>query len=234
MSFNCSRATALSAVAADRNWSTDVRGTAQRGSWCRTAAAGASGWMPCCGVGNRVVLILASLLALAALLVVGNTVRVDIASRSEEIGVLLLVGASRGLRASPVSLCRHMVWPVQWRPGGRCLSVLDGAGCWPSRWAQSQPRPTAGKLSRSADLPLWLLLSRAAGRRHARAGLARAWSAPGNCARLPDGVVAAVTGDRSDSADAIAVPAIRGSRTAVVAPVVFPARIAMVFQADSS
>ncbi|HEY8587673.1 MAG TPA: permease-like cell division protein FtsX [Rhodanobacter sp.] len=45
-------------------------------------------------VGNRVVLALASLLALAALLVVGNTVRVDIASRSEEIGVLLLVGAS--------------------------------------------------------------------------------------------------------------------------------------------
>lgn len=46
------------------------------------------------GVGNRVVLILALMLALAALLVVGNTVRVDIASRSEEIGVLLLVGAS--------------------------------------------------------------------------------------------------------------------------------------------
>jgi cell division transport system permease protein len=46
------------------------------------------------GVGNRAVLVLASLLALAALLVVGNTVRVDIASRSEEIGVLLLIGAS--------------------------------------------------------------------------------------------------------------------------------------------
>jgi len=44
-------------------------------------------------VGNRVVLVLASLLALAALLVVGNTVRVDIASRSEEIGVQLLLGA---------------------------------------------------------------------------------------------------------------------------------------------
>lgn len=46
------------------------------------------------GVGNRVVLILAALLALAVLLVVGNTVRVDIASRSEEIGVLMLIGAS--------------------------------------------------------------------------------------------------------------------------------------------
>jgi cell division transport system permease protein len=45
-------------------------------------------------VGNRVVLMLALMLAVAALLVVGNTVRVDIASRNEEIGVLLLVGAS--------------------------------------------------------------------------------------------------------------------------------------------
>lgn len=45
-------------------------------------------------VGNRVVAALALMLALAALLVVGNTVRMDIASRSEEIGVLVLVGAS--------------------------------------------------------------------------------------------------------------------------------------------
>jgi cell division transport system permease protein len=53
------------------------------------------------GVGNRAVLVLASLLALAALLVVGNTVRVDIASRSEEIGVLLLVGASASFVRRP-------------------------------------------------------------------------------------------------------------------------------------
>jgi cell division transport system permease protein len=53
------------------------------------------------GVGNRVVLIVASLLALAALLVVGNTVRVDIASRSEEIGVLRLVGASKAFVRRP-------------------------------------------------------------------------------------------------------------------------------------
>lgn len=46
------------------------------------------------GVGNRVTGVLAALLALAALLVVGNTVRGDIASRSDEIGVLLVVGAS--------------------------------------------------------------------------------------------------------------------------------------------
>lgn len=53
------------------------------------------------GVGNRAVLVLASLLALAALLVVGNTVRVDISSRSEEIGVLLLVGASAAFVRRP-------------------------------------------------------------------------------------------------------------------------------------
>jgi len=53
------------------------------------------------GVGHRVVLVLAGLLALAALLVVGNTVRTDIASRSEEIGVLLLVGASRAFVRRP-------------------------------------------------------------------------------------------------------------------------------------
>ncbi len=52
-------------------------------------------------VGNRAVLVLASLLTLAALLVVGNTVRVDIASRSEEIGVLLLVGASSAFVRRP-------------------------------------------------------------------------------------------------------------------------------------
>jgi cell division transport system permease protein len=53
------------------------------------------------GVGDRAVLILAVLLALAALLVVGNTVRVDIASRAEEIGVLMLVGASRAFVRRP-------------------------------------------------------------------------------------------------------------------------------------
>ncbi len=46
-------------------------------------------------------LILAVLLAVAVLLVVGNTVRVDIASRSEEIGVLMLVGASRAFVRRP-------------------------------------------------------------------------------------------------------------------------------------
>lgn len=52
-------------------------------------------------VGTRVVLILAAMLALAVLLVVGNTVRVDIASRAEEIGVLMLLGASRAFVRRP-------------------------------------------------------------------------------------------------------------------------------------
>ena len=46
------------------------------------------------GLGGQVVLGWSLMLALAALLVVGNTVRVDISGRIEEIGVLLLLGAS--------------------------------------------------------------------------------------------------------------------------------------------
>ncbi len=53
------------------------------------------------GVGTRAVLVLATLLGIAALLVVGNTVRVDIQSRSAEIGVLLLMGASRAFVRRP-------------------------------------------------------------------------------------------------------------------------------------
>jgi cell division transport system permease protein len=53
------------------------------------------------GVGDRAVMILAALFALAVLLVVGNTVRVDITSRAEEIGVLKLIGASRAFVRRP-------------------------------------------------------------------------------------------------------------------------------------
>jgi len=51
--------------------------------------------------GGRVVLVLASLLGLGALLVVGNTVRLDIQSRRDEIGVLQLLGASDGFVRRP-------------------------------------------------------------------------------------------------------------------------------------
>lgn len=51
--------------------------------------------------GGRVVLVMAVLLGLGALLVVGNTVRLDIQSRREEIGVLQLLGASDGFVRRP-------------------------------------------------------------------------------------------------------------------------------------
>ncbi len=51
--------------------------------------------------GGRSVLVLAALLGLGALLVVGNTVRLDIQSRREEIGVLQLLGASDGFVRRP-------------------------------------------------------------------------------------------------------------------------------------
>lgn len=51
--------------------------------------------------GERVALVLAALLGFGALLVVGNTVRLDIQSRREEIGVLQLLGASDGFVRRP-------------------------------------------------------------------------------------------------------------------------------------
>ncbi len=56
------------------------------------------GWLR---FGNRVAWVLAALLGLGALLVVGNTVRLDIQSRSEEIGVLQLLGATDGFIRRP-------------------------------------------------------------------------------------------------------------------------------------
>ena len=57
-----------------------------------------AGWM---GFGKRLVWVLAALFGLGALLVVGNTVRLDIQSRREEIGVLQLLGASDGFIRRP-------------------------------------------------------------------------------------------------------------------------------------
>ena len=53
------------------------------------------------GFGVRAVQVLAVLLGLGALLVVGNTVRLDIQARREEIGVLQLLGASDGFVRRP-------------------------------------------------------------------------------------------------------------------------------------
>ncbi len=51
--------------------------------------------------GERIVIVIAALLALATLLVIGNTVRMDIQSRSEEISVMQLIGASNGFVRRP-------------------------------------------------------------------------------------------------------------------------------------
>jgi cell division transport system permease protein len=107
------------------------------------------------GVGNRAVLVLASLLALAALLVVGNTVRVDIASRSEEIGVLLLVGASSAFVRRPYLYAG--IWY------GLFSGILAALLAVLIEFALADP---VAQLSRAYDgklqvggLPLWLLLA---------------------------------------------------------------------------
>lgn len=56
------------------------------------------GWLR---FGGRVAWVLAALLGAGALLVVGNTVRLDIQSRREEIGVLQLLGATDGFIRRP-------------------------------------------------------------------------------------------------------------------------------------
>src|SRR5687768_9903076 len=56
------------------------------------------GWLR---FGGRVALVLAALLGLGALLVVGNTVRLDIQARRDELGVLQLLGASDGFIRRP-------------------------------------------------------------------------------------------------------------------------------------
>lgn len=107
------------------------------------------------GVGNRAVLVLASLLALAALLVVGNTVRVDIASRSEEIGVLLLVGASGAFVRRPYLYAG--IWY------GLFSGILAAVLAVLIEFALAAP---VAQLSQAYDgklqiggLPLWLLLA---------------------------------------------------------------------------
>ncbi|RCS29589.1 ABC transporter permease [Rhodanobacter denitrificans] len=107
------------------------------------------------GVGNRAALVLASLLALAALLVVGNTVRVDIASRSEEIGVLLLVGASGAFVRRPYLYAG--IWY------GLFSGILAALLAVLIEFALAAP---VAQLSQAYDgklqvggLPLWLLLA---------------------------------------------------------------------------
>lgn len=106
-------------------------------------------------LGDRIVLVLAALLSVAALLVVGNTVRVDIASRVEEIGVLMLIGASRPFVRRPYLYAG--VWYGLF--GGVLASVLAVLIEW-SLVAPVEQLSAAysGQLKLGA-LPAWLLLS---------------------------------------------------------------------------
>ncbi|WP_024868521.1 permease-like cell division protein FtsX [Pseudoxanthomonas suwonensis] len=75
--------------------------------------------------GQRVVVVLSLLLGLGALLVVGNTVRLDIQARREEIGVLQLLGASDGFIRRPFLYLG--VW-YGLGAGLLALALLAGAG----------------------------------------------------------------------------------------------------------
>lgn len=80
------------------------------------------GWL---NFGERLSGVLAALFGLGALLVVGNTVRLDIQSRREEIGVLQLLGATDGF------IRRPFIYLGAWyglAAGGLALGLLALAG----------------------------------------------------------------------------------------------------------
>ena len=107
------------------------------------------------GVGSRAVLILAALFALAVLLVVGNTVRVDITSRAEEIGVLKLIGASRAFVRRPYLYAG--IWY------GLFSGVLAVGLALAIEMALAEPVAHLGHVYEGklhvGGLPLWLLLA---------------------------------------------------------------------------
>lgn len=98
-----------------------------------------AGWM---GFGRRLAWVLAALFGLGALLVVGNTVRLDIQSRREEIGVLQLLGASDGF------IRRPFIYLGAWyglAAGGLALGLLSLAA-----WALHDPLATLARSYGSA------------------------------------------------------------------------------------
>ena len=141
-------------VSAAAQLATDLRGmrsvdmVQDSGSWRQRLDA-------LLAVGNRAVLVLASLLTLAALLVVGNTVRVDIASRSEEIGVLLLVGASGAFVRRPYLYAGIWYGLLSGILAALLAVLIELALAGPV--AQLR-QAYAGKLQ-VGGLPLWLLLA---------------------------------------------------------------------------
>ncbi len=81
-----------------------------------------SAWL---AFGARIAWVLAALLGVGALLVVGNTVRLDIQSRNEEIGVLQVLGATDGFVRRPF-LYLGAIYGLA--AGGLALGLLALAG----------------------------------------------------------------------------------------------------------
>ncbi|MHC1479639.1 permease-like cell division protein FtsX [Frateuria aurantia] len=107
------------------------------------------------GLGGQVVLGWSLMLALAALLVVGNTVRVDISGRIEEIGVLLLLGAS------PRFIRRPYLYAGIWYGllgGGLAVALAVGVEYWLAAPAAALSAAYGGSLQLDA-LPLWVLVA---------------------------------------------------------------------------
>ncbi|MCT4541788.1 permease-like cell division protein FtsX [Pseudomonas aeruginosa] len=97
------------------------------------------------GFGARLVQVLSALLGLGAVLVVGNTVRLDIQSRRDEIGVLQLLGASDGF------IRRPFLYLGAWYglgAGALALALIGGAGL--------ALRPPLAELSSSYGSPFVL------------------------------------------------------------------------------
>src|SRR5262249_38640499 len=83
------------------------------------------------GFAERAVAIIAALLALATLLVIGNTVRTDIQARAEEIAVMQLIGAGNGFVRRP-----FLYAGVWYGLFGGALAVVVAIG---AEWAIAGP-----------------------------------------------------------------------------------------------
>lgn len=93
------------------------------------------GWLR---FGGRLAWVLAAMLGLGALLVVGNTVRLDIQQRTDEIGVLQLLGATDGFIRRPFL---YLGLGYGLLAGALALALLTGA--------DAALRPSLAELARS-------------------------------------------------------------------------------------